>query len=115
MSLNAVALGQRIKAIRKSKKLTQQALSERVDCSPTYISYIESGQKTMSLETLVAIANVLETSTDLLLADSLHVVSITFPSGAYDTMDDCSIFEQHILNDILWACKQSLLRNRRFK
>ena len=110
MSLDVVALGQRIKAIRKSKKLTQQALSERVDCSPTYISYIESGQKTMSLETLIAIANVLETSTDLLLADSF-----TFPCGAYDTMDDCSIFEQHILNDILWACKQSLLRNRRFK
>ena len=115
MSLDTVALGQKIKAIRKSKGLTQQVLSELVDCSPTYISYIESGHKTMSLEMLVDIANALESSTDILLADSLDTIPATIVPGTHVVMADCSGAERRILIDVLLACKQTLRRNRKYK
>ena len=115
MSLDTKALGQKIRAIRKSKGLTQQALSELIDCSPTYISYIESGHKSMSLETLVGIANAMDVSTDLLLQDSLITRRSSSTSISSDMMADCSSAERRILTDILLACKQALRRNRRLK
>lgn len=115
MSLNTFALGQKIKAIRKSKGLTQQALSELVDCSPTYVSYIENGQKAMSLETLVNIANALEVSTDVLLVDSLDTVFFSSNIVENYEMADCTHSERRILNEILLSCKQILRRNRKYR
>lgn len=72
-------IGKRIKAARQSKKLTQQELAELADLSTTYISAMERGKKTPKLETLVKLANILNVSTDYLLADvveaSLKVVA----------------------------------------
>lgn len=114
MSLDTAALGQRIKAIRKTRGLTQQALSELVDCSPTYISYIERGQKSMSLETLVDIANALGSSVDILLSDSLDFSA--FPAtGSSDPMFDCNNYERRILADVLLAVKYSLHKNQRWR
>ena len=71
MALNYSSLGKRIRYFRKKRGLSQMALAEEIDCATTFISYIENGQKRMSLNTLVAIANVLQVSADELLADSL--------------------------------------------
>jgi XRE family transcriptional regulator, regulator of sulfur utilization len=52
-------IGQRIQKIRKQKKLTQQELSEKLDCSTTFLSRIERGAITGSLKFFVKIANTL--------------------------------------------------------
>ena len=49
MTLNKKALGNKIKFIRKKKGITQQTLAEWTDCTPTHISYCETGRKNMSL------------------------------------------------------------------
>ena len=67
MTINHISLGQRIRLMRKRKGLTQLHLSELVGLSPTYISYIESGNKCMSLATFVEIANALNVTADELL------------------------------------------------
>ena len=72
MTLNTKALGNKIKTIRKRKGITQQTLAELTDCTPTHISYCETGRKNMSLDTLVRIANALNVTTDELLIDSLE-------------------------------------------
>jgi transcriptional regulator with XRE-family HTH domain len=59
MSLNYQAIGHRIMVIRKRNRISQLDFSERIDKSPTYVSYIENGKKRMSLETFVQIANAL--------------------------------------------------------
>ena len=67
MDLKAVGL--RIKAAREAKNLTQENLAAIVDLSPTHISVIERGMKTVRLDKFVAIANALDVSADFLLVD----------------------------------------------
>lgn len=67
--MNAHAVGQRIKATREAKGLTQEKLAALVDLSPTHISVIERGLKIPNLDSFVAIANALDVSTDSLLLD----------------------------------------------
>ena len=60
MSINYKVLGKRIREVRKRNGLSQATLAERVDKTPSYISYIESGIKSMSLDTIFLIANALD-------------------------------------------------------
>lgn len=64
-------LGHRIRVIRRKQNLTQEALSEKVGISPSFMGHIERGTRIASLETLVAICNTLKTSPQHLLAASL--------------------------------------------
>ncbi len=67
--MDAKAVGQRIKAAREKKNMTQEDLAARINISPTHISVIERGTKIPRMDTFVAIANVLEVSADELLVD----------------------------------------------
>lgn len=67
--MDAQAVGQRIKAAREAKGLTQEGLAALVDLSPTHVSVIERGLKTPNLDSFVAIANALGVSADSLLID----------------------------------------------
>ena len=66
MALNYILLGKRIKTIRKQRGLSQAKLSEMIDKTPTYVSYIEARLKRQSLDKLVLIDNALELTTDML-------------------------------------------------
>ena len=63
------AVGQRIKAAREAKNLTQEELAALVNLSTTHVSVIERGLKVTKLDTFVAIANALDVSADGLLID----------------------------------------------
>ena len=67
MKMNNSLVGKRIAQLRKRRGLSQLMLSEMIDRSPTHLSYIETGAKSMSLETFVRIANALNASADELL------------------------------------------------
>ena len=67
--MDTKAVGQRIKAARERRGLTQEELAALVNISPTHVSVIERGAKTVRMDTFVAIANVLEVSADSLLID----------------------------------------------
>lgn len=49
-------LGIKIRYYRKIRNLTQENLSERTGLDRTYISYIESGKKNLSLKSIEKIA-----------------------------------------------------------
>ena len=72
MATNNISIGQKIKSIRRRKGYTQAKLAESIGRSSTYVSYIESGFKSMSLETFVLIANALNATADEILEDSLE-------------------------------------------
>lgn len=69
-------LGLKIKAIRQSKKLTQDNLAEMVGCNTSHISNIENNHTKVSLNVLLAIANFLNTSIDYLLSDQYNNSSL---------------------------------------
>ena len=69
--MNYQYLGQRIKEERLKLNLTQSKLAEDINISDSYMGYIERGERSLSLETLVNIANRLGVSIDYLLQDSI--------------------------------------------
>ena len=60
-------IGKNIKYIREKKNFTQEKLAEAVSCNTSHISNIENNYTKVSLNVLLAIANVLETSIDSLI------------------------------------------------
>lgn len=61
-------LGLKIKEIRQSRGMTQDCLAELVGCNTSHISNIENSHTKVSLNVLLAIANVLDSSIDYLLS-----------------------------------------------
>ena len=67
MELDYKAIGKRIKIARIKKNLTQETVADRIGVTPQHVSNIETGNTSVSLTTLVAIANTLTVSVDELL------------------------------------------------
>lgn len=61
------AFGRRIAEVRKSKRVTQSELAERVNMSVVTIAYIETGKRWVRLSTLDKIAKSLGVSISELL------------------------------------------------
>lgn len=62
-------LGLKIKKMRQSREITQDALAALVNCNTSHISNIENNHTKVSLNVLLAIANALNTSIDYLLSN----------------------------------------------
>ena len=60
-------IGNKVYAIRHSLNMTQQELAERCDLSVTFISEIENGHKSMSIDTLIKLARGLHVSLDTIV------------------------------------------------
>jgi transcriptional regulator with XRE-family HTH domain len=61
-------LGDRLREYRKRAKLTQETLAEKAELSVVFISLLENGWRTISLDSLLRIARVL----DVELEDLVH-------------------------------------------
>ena len=108
MQLNYIALGQRIRSIRTKKGISQMVLAERIDRSAAYMSYVENGYKSCSLDTLVLVANELNVSTDDLLVDSL-ANTIKVSNHEFATIvSDCNEYEMRVLLDFVKKAKESM-------
>ncbi len=66
------SIGKYIRKFRLARKLRQEELAEQTGLSTNYIGMIERGEKVPSLESFIAIANVLDVSADMLLCDVIH-------------------------------------------
>lgn len=56
-----------LKELRRDKKITQKDMAEHFGISQTMYSMYESGRRTMKVEMLCELADILETSTDYIL------------------------------------------------
>lgn len=73
-------LGQKIGALRKSKKITSEQLANMCNAYPGHIRQIESGVRLPSLKLFVTICNALQASPEYLLLQELD---------KFDESDDC--------------------------
>lgn len=69
--MNQTALGKRIREERKKLNFTQEQLAELINVSTTYVGFIERGERSLTLDKLIKIANTLGISVDYLLQDSV--------------------------------------------
>ena len=109
------ALGKRIKIQRKRKRLSQNVLSEKIDKTPTFLSYIENGNKTMSMDTFVDIVNALETTPNELLKDSVDLHGEDIALTLADDIGGCSEEERKLLVEVIQAVREIYSRNEREK
>ena len=70
--LDFALIGQRIKEVRSSKKLTQEYLAEKTGVNVSHISNIETNKVKVSLTLLVGICNALDVTMDYLLQNEYH-------------------------------------------
>lgn len=67
MIYDPIACGKRIREARRKLGLSQFALSEQLYISPKYLSRIETGYQTPSLEIMLLISKTLNESLDILV------------------------------------------------
>ena len=82
MELDYKAIGKRIKIARIKKNLTQEAIADKIGITPQHVSNIETGNASVSLTTLVAIANTLTVSVNDLLCDTVLISKAVFEKEA---------------------------------
>lgn len=69
--MDRIALGKRLREERLHCGLTQEQVAEAVNVSTTYIGLIEHGERSVTLDKLVALSQCFHVSVDFLLQDSI--------------------------------------------
>ena len=113
MEVNYNEIGDRIRKIRKSKKIAQEKLAEMTDYSVTHISHIETGSAKASIEILKVSAALGCTPNDI-LCDSMAGAKETFLNQITEKLVDCTEFEIRVISDVVNATKQSLRLRKNF-
>ena len=83
-------IGLKLRNLRKIKQLTQEELAERTDLSKGYISQIESGQSSPSMETFLQLLEVLGTSPEAFFKEK-EAEKVLYPKDeqtVYDEYDE---------------------------
>lgn len=70
--MNEIMIGRRIREERLHLNLTQEILAEDVGLTTAYIGQVERGERNLTLENLVKVANRLGVTVDYLLSDSVN-------------------------------------------
>lgn len=70
-------VGERVREVRQAKRLTQDQLAEKTRMSKGFISDLENGNRNVSSEYLLRIANALGASVDFLLRGSVDSTDVT--------------------------------------
>ena len=79
--LDLKAMGENIRAERTNQFLTQEVLSEKAGITENYLSKIERGAGTASLQTIYNIARALDVSIDYLMGHREYNVEYKFVSS----------------------------------
>ena len=72
LSLNYIALGEKLRQKRTAMGLSQEYVSEKLNLSQAFYCHIERGTRILSLESLVKISRYYKLSLDYLLSDSVQ-------------------------------------------
>ena len=110
--MNSASIGKRIRTCREQKGWTQQAFAEKVGISIAYTGMIERGEKIPKLETFIRIANVLEVSADLLLADVIKAQPFSDTSARAEVVNSLSK-ESIPLRERIYDVIDTLLRHEK--
>lgn len=112
MSLDYFLIGRRIHDIRKLLHMTQSELAEAVDLTEPYISRIETGVRSGSLDAYVRIAAALGVTVDHLLYGNQPHDRLEYQPEFYELMQDCTSYERRIIYELAVSIKNSLRNNQ---
>lgn len=111
LNIDMKQVGQRIRAARIAKKMSQADLSFQSDISLPHISDIENGKKTMQLDTFVRILEALQVSSDSILRPDIPEVNQIYQTELYDMLTDCTPAEIESILKIVREVKDTIHKN----
>jgi transcriptional regulator with XRE-family HTH domain len=94
-------LGKRIKEERLRLNLTQERLSEDIEISTAYLGQIERGERSLTLDKLVRLANRLGVTVDYLLSDSVSISADNQTDRILQLLQDKTIEEKEMAFQVL--------------
>ena len=65
--MDYIALGKRVRYIRRCQDITQEQLAEKVGISASFVGHIERGTRVLSVDTLYKLCTALGVSADYLI------------------------------------------------
>ena len=71
--MDHVAMGKRIRWLRRFHTMTLKEMADKLHITEAFLSHIELGRRSCSLDLLVDISHVLKVPPSVLLQDSLHI------------------------------------------
>ncbi|MBR2741106.1 MAG: helix-turn-helix transcriptional regulator [Oscillospiraceae bacterium] len=105
MALNRSALGKRIQIQRKRKDMSQTDLADIIGKTTPFMSYIENGTKSLSLDTFVDMVNALETTPNELLRESVDLNKEDIAISLADELGECTEAEKQLLVEVVQAVR----------
>ena len=106
--LDYAVIGKKIRAIRKSRNLSQEQLAEKIWISTTHMSHIETGSTKLSLSVLVDIAEALQVGTDEILSTQPYIEKGNASNEIHALIQSCTAAQSRVLLDLLKAAKKSM-------
>lgn len=106
--LDYYEIGQRIRKIRKARRLTQEQLAEQIGVSVTHMSHIETANTKLSLPVLAAIASALDVQIDALVYDQPQDCVSTALKDVSEVLESCTAKEARMIADMVRVLKQSI-------
>lgn len=101
--LKLIEIGNRITERRKQLGMTQEALAEKGDMTPQFVSYAEAGKRAMRPENLLKISSALEVSADYLLTGEIVDKDLLILS---DKLRSLSSSQIRIIESIIDECNK---------
>lgn len=107
-SVDYYSIGQKIRALRRAKKLSQEQLAEKVWISTTHMSHIENGSTKLSLPVLVDLAAALDVSVNEILSGQSQTTRSTDYEQLKEILDTCSEKQVKIITELARSAKLAL-------
>ncbi|GFO58754.1 hypothetical protein GMST_10790 [Geomonas silvestris] len=106
MGMKRALLGARIKELRRRVGMSQDQLAERVGIEGKYISRIEVGRRSPSLETLEKIADSLDVEMKELFDFSHHSPEVASPRGIERALEGATKEELTLIFKLIEAVRK---------
>ena len=98
-------IGMRVRKLRREKRLTQEQLAERLDCSVQFLSLVERG---MSLRMFCVCAEILCVSADELLGRGTVCGTRENEGKGLQVLEGCGRLERKMILDVAEVIKRDL-------
>jgi transcriptional regulator with XRE-family HTH domain len=108
MDINNESIGSKIRNYREAKGLSQKELADIIGISWRHYIYIEHGERKLNIGLLVSLANALDITPDVLLADYLTGTNEPQNAEVLALFNECNPTEKAILLDMLKRMKTLL-------
>ena len=99
--MDLINIGKNIKKIRMEKGITQSRLAEMADISTIHMSHIETGNVAMSLDCLINICNVLETTPNSVLLGEYKYIFKNFQNVDNQLFEELTSDEKRFVIEIV--------------